>query len=341
MSTIHSTVPAAAAIIDVTDPENVTYSGRHQYHAQDDGPRFDDLAPHDRKRRADSANMSPAQRMRHGFPAVLDRATLQCAAPSIFADAPWDSMSARYKFVPTSHVLDIMADQDMLPVRAAQSRSRIPGKGDFTKHMIRFRHRRDIMLGSNVGPVRHHIDRVNALAEIPETVLVNSHDGSSAYSLWAGIMRLVCTNGLMVDGATLGSLSVRHSGGSDFDARIIEATHTIIESTPATLRAIEGMKQIELRPEAATIFAEAALELKDEAKLRPSQILSPRREADRKPDLWTTFNRVQENVMKGGLDRRTEGNRRSTTRAVKSVGEETRLNRALWTLAEKMAQLAG
>lgn len=328
-----------ARIIDQTDTARPIYMGRHQYQAPDDGPRYDDLSPRERAERKAYADSTPANRLRRGLPAVLDRATLQAAAPSIFAEAPWQKMSSKYKFVPTSHVLDIMAAVDMLPVRATQSKSRIEGKGDYTTHMIRFRHRRDILTDSNVGAYRHHVDKVNHLAEIPETVLVNSHDGTSAYKLWSGIMRLVCTNGLMVEGSTIGSINVRHTGGNDFDSRIIEATHEIIESTPGTMLAIEGMKQIQLPPKAAEIFAEAALELKDEERVTPSQVLRPRREADRTADLWTTFNCVQENIIKGGLDRRTDSGRRSSTRAVKSVGEETRLNRALWTLAEKMAQL--
>jgi len=57
------------------------------------------------------------------------------------------------------------------------------------------------------------------------------------------------------------------------------------------------------------------------------------------PDLWTTFNTVQENLIRGGLRGRTAKGNRTSTRAVKGVSENVRLNKALWTLAEKMAQL--
>jgi len=61
---------------------------------------------------------------------------------------------------------------------------------------------------------------------------------------------------------------------------------------------------------------------------------------DRGADLWRTFNRVQENLMQGGLQGRNANGGRSTTRRVSSVSENIRLNRALWTLADEMAKMA-
>ena len=59
------------------------------------------------------------------------------------------------------------------------------------------------------------------------------------------------------------------------------------------------------------------------------------------PSLWHTFNRCQENVIKGGvsaLDRNSNGRpRRVTSRAVNGIDQDQRLNRALWLLAETMA----
>lgn len=53
------------------------------------------------------------------------------------------------------------------------------------------------------------------------------------------------------------------------------------------------------------VFARAALALKyDEDKPAPiteSQILMPRRHDDSRRDLWSVFNRTQENLIKGGL----------------------------------------
>ncbi|MNG31048.1 hypothetical protein D3C84_1167890 [compost metagenome] len=62
----------------------------------------------------------------------------------------------------------------------------------------------------------------------------------------------------------------------------------------------------------------------------------PRRAEDRASDLWTTFNRVQENTIKGGLRGRNKQGRRTTTRAVNGIDQDVKLNRALWVLAQAL-----
>ena len=94
-------------------------------------------------------------------------------APSALATRPFDAMSAKYGFVPTIGVIEAMVKVGFQPFSAVQSRTRIVGKGDFTKHLIRFRH-------ADVGPLV--VGDV-----IPEVVLINSHDGTSAYRLIAGL----------------------------------------------------------------------------------------------------------------------------------------------------------
>jgi Domain of unknown function (DUF932) len=100
-------------------------------------------------------------------------------------------------------------------------------------------------------------------------------------------------------------------------------------------------------------FAEAAHELrfadlegKVETPITPAQLLiTPRRSADSGNDLWHTFNRVQENTIRGGITAwgRDANNqrRRTTTREVKGIDQDVKLNRALWMLTEKMAELKG
>lgn len=70
-----------------------------------------------------------------------------------------------------------------------------------------------------------------------------------------------------------------------------------------------------------------------------SQILTPRRYEDRQDDLWTTYQRLQENLLKGGLPGRTAKGKRSHTRAVNGIDGDVKLNRALWVMAENMLEL--
>jgi hypothetical protein len=52
-----------------------------------------------------------------------------------------------------------------------------------------------------------------------------------------------------------------------------------------------------------------------------------------------TLNRVQENMIRGGVRGRNVNGGRMSTRAVNSVTENVRLNKALWTLADEMAKI--
>ena len=147
---------------------------------------------------------------------------LRAAAPSIFAMQPWHAMSDRYTFIPTSAVVDRMREEGFQPVAAMQSRTRIAGKGEFTKHVVRFR---DMRAGS--APATRALGVV-----YPELVLTNSHDGASAYKLDAGLFRLVCTNGMVVSDGEFAQINVRHSGSAD---GIIEASYQVVEQFPKVI----------------------------------------------------------------------------------------------------------
>ena len=87
-------------------------------------------------------------------------------------------------------------------------------------------------------------------------------------------------------------------------------------------------------------FAGKALALRfpelDKAGIQPSRLLECRRADDNSENLWTVFNRVQENLLGGGLIRRTETGRLSRTRRITSIREDVRLNGRLWDLAEEV-----
>jgi hypothetical protein len=107
---------------------------------------------------------------------------------------------------------------------------------------------------------------------------------------------------------------------------------------------IDGMKALPLNDGEQLAFAHAALALKydpqtEMAPITEQQILVPKRREDVGNDLWKTFNRVQERMLKGGVHGRAANGRRTTTRAVTGIDQDIRLNRALWVLAEQMKLL--
>lgn len=258
----------------------------------------------------------------------IDNATLQRYAPSVFAETPYHKVSDRYAFVPTIAVLDGLRGEGWMPVAAQEQRTRLADKRGFTKHLIRLRHR-DAKPITGLGDV------------FPELVLINSHDRGSSYSLEAGLFRLACLNGLVVSDASFGGMRVMHTG-TDIVGRVIEGAYSIVKDLPQIAGKVMAMKGTLLTPEEQGIFAETATSLRwDEGKapIEAHQLLHVRRMADAANDLWNTYNRVQENIIKGGRHARNASGHWQRTRKVGSINEDTRINRALFAMAEKMLEL--
>ena len=125
--------------------------------------------------------------------APLGEEQMRSVAPSIFATGKHASRSERYAYIPTIDVLRGLRQEGFEPFMVAQSRSRIEGKTEYTKHMIRMR----------------HAEQVNARPEANEIILINSHDGASSYQMLAGVFRFVCCNGLVV-GSVANDIRIPH-----------------------------------------------------------------------------------------------------------------------------------
>ena len=266
------------------------------------------------------ASHSPVLRSDH----PLSDEQIRTVAPSIFADAPHESRSQRYAYIPTATVLTELRKEGFQPFMVTQTRVRDEGKREHTKHMVRLR----------------HAGQINA-AEANEIILLNSHDGTSSYQLLAGMFRFVCKNGL-VCGDTVADVRVPHKG--DVAGQVIEGACEVLHGFDRALESRESMQAITLDTGESEVFARAALSLKYDdpdkpAPITETQILMPRRVDDRRPDLWSVFNRTQENLIKVGLSGRTANGRRQSTRPVQGIDTNLRLNRALWLLADGMRQL--
>ena len=70
--------------------------------------------------------------------------------------------------------------------------------------------------------------------------------------------------------------------------------------------------------------------------MTPVQLLTSRRPQDLGDDLWSVLNKVQENLIGGGLHRRSASGRLMRTRRITSIREDVRLNGRLWDLATEI-----
>lgn len=252
----------------------------------------------------------------------LTEIELQQIAPSVFAVDHSKELSTKYTQIPTIEAVRTLVDMGFGVVKAEQSTCRDEGKKAHVKHMLRLRQRGSV----EVGGIH------------PEIVLINSHDGKSSYQLRAGLYRLVCSNGLVV-GNDLFCHKVRHQG--DIISEVIQHSQQIVNMFPEAIDTMHYWKSIQLDNHARLAFAEAASALRwndEELPMPSSNLLTHKRRADEARDVWTTFNVLQENLVRGGQRYRTENNQRQSTRAVKSVSENNRLNVALWKLTEALVK---
>ena len=242
--------------------------------------------------------------------------------PSAFSVEKHESRSERYTYIPTITLLDKLRNEGFQPFYASQSRVRDPERREYTKHMIRLRR------GNNMSG-----------KEVPEIVLLNSHDGSSSYKMIPGIFRQVCTNGL-VCWKSFGEINVPHKG--DIVSQVIEGAYEVLGVFDKVTDNMEQMKSIQLNSPERQLLGQMALDYKygeGKAPVTAEKIIQPRAWYDRETDLWTSFNIVQENLVKGGITGRTAKGKRTTTRPVTGIDGDIKLNQALWKMAEEFAKL--
>jgi hypothetical protein len=262
---------------------------------------------------------------------VLTETDLRAAAPSIFSVKPIAGVSDKYAFIPTIAVIDGLRQRGLVPVSARQSRSRLPDRSLFAQHVVRLRPEAATL---QVGDVFYEI------------VLTNSHDRSSAYRITAGLFRLWCANGAVASVGAAGHYAIRHTG--DVVGEVIDATYRVLDDAPQITGKVEEFTKIDLSGQERTEFAQRAAQIRwgDKPLAKPWNLLESRRPEDHGNDLWRVFNRVQENIVRGGvryerINEETQKVRRFQTRPISGVQADLDFNKRLWDLAEEVAGTRG
>jgi hypothetical protein len=202
--------------------------------------------------------------------------------------------------------------------------------------MVRFRQAGETAVARRIGGL------------YPEVVLVNSHDGTSRYKVMAGLLRLVCLNGMLVSDKELASVSIPHKG--DILGQVIEGSFEVLSESRRAIDMADGWAGVTLNRDERLVMAEAAHVIRfgdsdgeTHTAVQPDALLIPRRRDDTDSNLWTVHNVIQENAIRGGLSAmgRDANNRprRTTTREVRGIDQDVKINRALWLLSERMAEL--
>lgn len=245
-------------------------------------------------------------------------------APAAFATAPEDGrVSERYSFLPTTDIIKVLQEEGWTAHKAEQVKSRIWSR-EHAKHLIRFKHESLNHQDFGVGD------------SFPEMLLINCHNGLGAYTLAGGIFRLVCTNGMVVSSQDFGTVKARHIGFEP--AEILNASRKVIEEAPNISDIINRWSEIELDKAQQDTYVRETAHIRFGANVDESilqQLNMPRRNLDMGNDLWTTFNRVQENTIRGGFQNSTT---RRKVRTVTNIDLNRRINNELWSATSDYAQ---
>lgn len=253
------------------------------------------------------------------------------AVPAV-AERAAERVSDKYKFIPTTDIIDAMREADFEPVRAMGVRSRVEERRNFGKHQIAFRH--GTGFGAEVGDI------------FPEIILRNSHDGVGAFVLTAGVFRLACLNGMVV-GDSMDQMRVSHRTKSPLED-IVARSLSMANQFGVLAGTIERSRSIEMTPQDQLAFARRAIalrfpqdDLNGAPRIEPHLILEARRTGDGSNDVWTVFNRVQEHLVRGGNPMTMANGRTRRMRELTRMETNFDFNRELWNLFDEAVMVAG
>ena len=124
---------------------------------------------------------------------------------------------------------------------------------------------------------------------------------------------------------------------------VVQASFRLLEYVPRVGELVNRFRCRALEARESLALAEHALVMRygslQKAPVEVDTLLKARRPEDEGIDLWTTLNRVQENLVRGGVSdfhRDRRGKLRSV-RALRGIDSKVSLNKGLWGLAEQLA----
>jgi hypothetical protein len=232
--------------------------------------------------------------------------------PSAFADAPAPDVSERYQFIPTMPIVDTLLSKGW-QIRSARQNSI---KTDpYASHRIVF----DVPgtpLHKEVGEVW------------PTATLFNSHNRTRRLSFSVGFFRTWCSNQAQISvlSADTSKIHILGFGGVNLDVIITD----MMSEFAALPRTMDMMRATTLTPPLQLSLAKRCLSVRrygdgEQHQLYTAQdaavVLSPRRESDISNDLWTCYNRIQENILNGSKG------------GIQEVTQNRKINLGLWETA--------
>ena len=232
---------------------------------------------------------------------ILTEKDFKKLVPAAFTPDPEPSVTYRYQYVNTMEIVNRVIDRGYVPVKARQNKPKDKNKAKYAFHHITFEPKPS---GDNVYM------KLSNENIIPRLELTNSHDRTRRLTLQAGLFRLVCTNGLVValedpEGNQLAvSGKQLHLKGKGFDNAVDKLIDNAMNKLDSSAQLIGTMNNFEIDYETELWLATQAIHYaypQREFFVKAIELTKHRRDEDAGNSLWLAMNRIQENVMKGGI----------------------------------------
>lgn len=254
---------------------------------------------------------------------------LALLAPAALSTTPAAHCSARYSMVPTIDAIKMLEQNGFALVDAKQQRCLNPA-WDADKHAM---HRVVMRMKGTEKLTKRQM----TLGVIPELLITNSSDGSCTFEIAKGILRLICSNGLVVMEKEDALTSVHKNLSME---RVLERALEVAGSAQSTLATIQQWSERKLTDAQVQQFATEALALRmgdKAAAYDPMTLVEAKRTEDAGSTLWSVYNRAQENGMNGALEGRSANGRAIRGHRITGISAEMEYNKLLWALTEKFA----
>ncbi len=261
---------------------------------------------------------------------VISAEKIKVLAPATFQKNSLDSLSEKYVSFNTETIIKDMKKLDWQVVDAKQNNVKDLSLKSFQYHMLTFEN----------ANIDFQKEKSNAR---PQVIITNSHNGKNTMRMWFGMIRFACLNNMVLADTMFNSFKIRHRGYTM--GQLEEGLYSYIGNIPEMIDKMQMFQNLKMSQNDRKNFAKESLAIRypdvEKATIEPIQLLGSRREEDQGMDLWTTYNIVQENLLKGGLTapmRTIKGNIMNyTTKEIKRPENQLKLNVALWTLVTKYA----
>jgi hypothetical protein len=239
-------------------------------------------------------------------------------------DQKFHTLTDKYKVVSTKELVSRIEGLGFTVDNFVANRVRNPEKRGFQKHRVIFNS--PLLKATEDG--------------VPQLLLTNSHDGTSAVVLQLGFFRLVCSNGLVIGKSISTPIAIRHKG-KDLEERLVAAVNDIVRQASELSEHIEKMKSTVLTVKQVTEFQTKALRLRvDEDAVVESFAFPIHRQDDTPMDVFTVMNVIQESLIRGGASvtvLKDDQLKTRRLRKVKSISTQTKINTELWDMAQQLA----